>query len=415
MTILSHEFANIFPMMGEAEYAALVEDMRQNGYDAGSPITLYDKKILDGRNRYRAARELGIVPVYSQFEGDDSAALAFAIRANLHRRHLDSSQRAAIATELEVHFAEIARRKQLEAASRGGAATKDDYKKVTEIIPQPFYEKNIGEARAQAAEAIGGTNPHYVSDAKRIKAEAPQVFEKIKAGEITIPEAKREIRRAKTEEARAEIAEVGRAAQAQSERYSLLCADIRSGLPEVKNQSIDVIITDPPYPEKYIPLYDDLARLAARVLKPGGLCVVMIGQSYMPEIMALMKNHLRYHWVGAYLTPGAQSAQIWPRKVNPFWKPLLIFCNGEYGGGWFGDVVKSAVNDNDKSLHEWGQSESGMAEVVEKWSSAGDKILDPFCGAGTTGVCALRAGRLFVGADVSQEQIDIANGRMRIG
>jgi len=41
------------------------------------------------------------------------------------------------------------------------------------------------------AAAIAGSNPHYVSDAKRLKKESPETFEKLKAGEITLPEAKR--------------------------------------------------------------------------------------------------------------------------------------------------------------------------------------------------------------------------------
>jgi site-specific DNA-methyltransferase (adenine-specific) len=104
---------------------------------------------------------------------------------------------------------------------------------------------------------------------------------------------------------------------------------------------------------------------------------------------------------------------MWQRKVNTFWKPLLWFVNGDYDGEWIGDVAKSAVNDNDKRFHHWGQSVSGMADVVSRFTKPGDVILDPFCGAATTGVAALLSGRRFVGVDIDADHIQTAGQRLQ--
>jgi DNA modification methylase len=114
----------------------------------------------------------------------------------------------------------------------------------------------------------------------------------------------------------------------------------------------------------------------------------------------------------SYLTPGGQSPQIFPRKVNTFWKPVLWFVQGDYKGEWIGDVAKSAVNDNDKRFHTWGQSESGMAELVEKFTRAGDVILDPFIGGGTTAIVALKLNRQIIGVDKDAACIDTTRERI---
>ena len=194
--------------------------------------------------------------------------------------------------------------------------------------------------------------------------------------------------------------------------YRLIHSDIHTLDNHIPAESVDTIITDPPYPREYLHVYDDLARIAAITLKPGGSCFVMIGQSYMPDILASMAKHLTYHWTLAYLTPGGQAVQLWQRNVNTFWKPVIWFVKGTYTGKWLGDVAKSAVNDNDKRFHEWGQSESGMADLVERCSTQGDIILDPFCGAGTTGVVAITLGRSFIGADNDQSAQDRTEQRI---
>jgi len=195
-----------------------------------------------------------------------------------------------------------------------------------------------------------------------------------------------------------------------SNRWKLVHSDFREA--QIESDSIDAIITDPPYPFEYLPLYENLATLSLRALKPGGSLLVMVGQSYLPEIMQRLSAHLQYHWTLAYLTPGGQAPQIWQRKVNTFWKPVLWFVNGEFKGDWIGDVCKSAPNENDKRFHEWGQSESGMSDIISRFSKPNDLILDPFCGGGTTGVVSLRLKRRFIGIDIDIEAIENAKSRI---
>jgi len=113
--------------------------------------------------------------------------------------------------------------------------------------------------------------------------------------------------------------------------------------------------------------------------------------------------------------PGGQSAAINARCVNAFWKPVFWFVKGEYDGDWRGDVVKSDVNDNDKRFSDWGQSESGVARLIEAFTLPGELVLDPFVGGGTTAVVCVRLGRQFIGVDIKQKQIDITRARLANG
>ena len=212
-------------------------------------------------------------------------------------------------------------------------------------------------------------------------------------------------------ELRREDAQVTEAAFVTGD-YRLLECSIDRLAEEMEPESADLILTDPPYSKEALDLYSELSRFAELILRPGGSLLAMAGQSYLPDIFRRLNGDLQYHWTLAYLTPGGQAPQIWQRKVNTFWKPILWFVKGAYTGPWVGDVPKSPVNANDKRFHDWGQSEAGMAELVERFSKPGDLIVDPFLGGGTTGMAAINLGRRFIGADINAEAIQTAASRL---
>ena len=91
-----HEIANIFPLISEQELENLSKDIKQNGLL--NKIILFEGKILDGRNRLKACEIAKITPEFDIYKGD--APLNFVISLNLHRRHLNESQRGMIAAKL---------------------------------------------------------------------------------------------------------------------------------------------------------------------------------------------------------------------------------------------------------------------------------------------------------------------------
>src|SRR5437879_3857193 len=94
--LTSHPVADICPQMNPADYQKLKADIGKNGLR--EEIVLYNGQILDGRHRYRACIETGSEPKFRKYEGDDP--VGFVLSMNLHRRHLNPSQRAMIAAGL---------------------------------------------------------------------------------------------------------------------------------------------------------------------------------------------------------------------------------------------------------------------------------------------------------------------------
>ena len=177
--------------------------------------------------------------------------------------------------------------------------------------------------------------------------------------------------------------------------------------------SVDVVISDPPYEREAVALYAKLAQHAAVWLRDGGSLLAMAGQTYLPDVLcALASAGLSYHWTVAYLTPGGQAVQIFPRRVNTFWKPVFWFIKGRFGGDWVGDVARSKVNDNDKAFHAWGQSESGFADLIARFTRPLDTICDPMMGGGTTGAVALALGCNFIGVEQDAGTYEIARQRL---
>lgn len=101
----SHELADAFPMMSEAEFDGLKKDIAEHGLR--HPVVTFEGKILDGRNRKAAAQDLGIpcpeVKFEERYPGVDPAE--FVASENIHRRHMTQAQLTIAAEKLATALA----------------------------------------------------------------------------------------------------------------------------------------------------------------------------------------------------------------------------------------------------------------------------------------------------------------------
>lgn len=88
----THPAADAFPMMDANRLNDLIDDIREHGLI--EPVIIFEGKILDGRNRYKACLDLGIQPETKQFKGEDPWAFVWSL--NGARRDLVDEQRYLI-------------------------------------------------------------------------------------------------------------------------------------------------------------------------------------------------------------------------------------------------------------------------------------------------------------------------------
>ncbi len=395
--IEEHRLAALVPEMAEDEYAALAADIAARGLLV--PIVLFEGRVLDGRNRYRACLETETAPRFTEYDGTD--ALGFVASANLKRRHLTASQRAVLALAFEAEYAEKARERMAE----GGRVSQS-----CETLPG-------GPVRAAAkAAAIVGVSARLVSDAKRLQAEAPKTLAAVRSGDYSLGEglmrARRERNRITDAEARRVVlADVS--ADAQGPGWRMMAGDFRDRVAELPDGSVDAIVTDPPYTTETLELWADLAKHAARLLKRQGLLLALSGQIHLPDVMVRLGEHLSYGWVYVQLMGGANT-RILSRHIIQAHKPWLAYSNGPWPSGevnWHPDVTDPSTRA--KKLFAWQQGSDPAAWLLERLTRPGDVVLDPFTGAGTYGLAALGLGREFIGVEADAGRFALAMGRLK--
>ena len=108
------------------------------------------------------------------------------------------------------------------------------------------------------------------------------------------------------------------------EIHKCTCRDL---INHVEKESIDLILTDPPYPKEFLHCYRELAEFAVHALRPGASLLAMSGHAWMPELLQLMQiEGLKYNWM-IHFGPFTTNTHSLGRHVSMVrWKPFLWYC-----------------------------------------------------------------------------------------
>ena len=180
--------------------------------------------------------------------------------------------------------------------------------------------------------------------------------------------------------------------------------DFRELSAGIEDDSVDLIFTDPPYDGDSVVLYEDAARIAARILKPGASMIAYSGQRHLPDVLAGMSKHLRYWWTIAGVHEGGNQ-MLQKLGIRCGWKPLVWFVKDTRGDvqNVMLDVVRG---DREKDAHEWQQSQIEAVQLIEKLCAPGGVVVDFCLGGGTTAVACKHLGRRFIGFEVNAQSLE---------
>lgn len=247
--------------------------------------------------------------------------------------------------------------------------------------------------------------------------------------------------------------------------YAENCLDTMARMPD---GFIDLTVTSPPYDNlrKYNGYefdFEPIARELFRVTKKGGVVVWVVGDAtingsetgtsfrqalYFKEIgfnlhdtMIYSKDGFRYPFPNRYhqtfeymfvLSVGAPAAvnllkdrrnkhletngTNLKRELDGSWSRREGFTPTEFGARyniWQYGIGKYKTTSDPEA---WGQPaifpESLARDHILSWSNEGDLVYDPFMGSGTTAKAAHQLNRRWIGSEISEEYVELANKRL---
>jgi predicted methyltransferase len=392
---INEEFKKLIPPLTPEEFKQLENNCMNEGIREA--ILTWNGYIIDGHNRYEIAQrwQLDYNTKEKVFK-DESEVKEWMILNQFGRRNLSNYQRSVLALELEGVFKRKAEDNLIESGK--------NYGKGCQISDKPIIEKiDTKKEIAKLAEVSHDT----IAKVKTIQQKAPEeVKAKLSTGEISINQAYQEIK--KEEKVKERIQEREKLAEEGAKKtidIDFRLGDFMDVFSDIPDGSIDCIITDPPYPKEYLDQWSKLSMFAKRVLKPNGYCIAYSGQMYLPEVMHRMSEHLDYYWTFAVYHQG-QTQIVNGVNLICRWKPVLIFQNGK-------SKIKNTIQDyfiseqREKSGHDWQQSQSGVAYLIEMFTNPGDLICEPFAGSGTTIIVAREKSRNIIAAEIHENSYNI--------
>jgi len=399
-----HPAAELFPMLSESELVALADDIKEQGL-LQSLTLLPDGTLLDGRNRLAACTRAAVRPRFVVYSGTDP--IGYIVSINVRRRHMTEGQLSFFSLEVEKQY---------------GAETKVlESQRKSKVTLAPGRESNEPKWSADKAAKAIGVSGRSVSRAKALQKLADTdddvvpIVEAVKAGTLPLKtaeaQAKRITKQKEEQTARVIImAEVP--SDATGEHWRMYVGDFRDRLAELPNGSVDLIVTDPPYPQEFQHLWSDLAKHASRVLVPQGILVALTGKIQLPQVMTRLGEHLQYGWMYSQPLPGSHS-RILARHTLQAWKPWLAYSNGEWPSGridWHPDVLNPSARAKD--LYRWQQDPEPARMLIDSLCPPGGTVLDPFTGTGSYGFLAIEMGRKFIGVEADAERFAVAVERV---
>lgn len=430
----------------ENKVAQLAESIRLVGLRHAITIS-EDNVLIAGRHRLAAVKRLGKKTIKAEIlPVSGIIAELVSIDENLIHASLTFLEESEHLRRREEILAELGQRAPPHAPRKGedGKRVRDRAPliKTTKVIAaEAGMSERSAQERLQVAKSIESTARNKIRDTPiadnkaellRIAqledpADQNAVVDMVIRKECkTIKEA---VSKLKRDEQRKEFSNLAADVKKLPDTIKLICQDFFDAEGDdkfLKHNSIDVIITDPPYVDEWKENWAPFLGIAADVLKPGGFLICYVGHMRLPEFFAGLRetqinaesgsaisktNKLEFFWECSLDQSGSIKA-VHARSVQCGHKPILIAYKPpmKQPYKYFNDLIRGSGRS--KKHHDWEQSVEELIPLIDAFTKPGDTVLDPFGGACTTAVACKKTARKCICYDLFEENIKIGTKRV---
>ena len=202
---------------------------------------------------------------------------------------------------------------------------------------------------------------------------------------------------------------------------AIYCCDNREVLPLFPDRRFDLVLTDPPYGIDIIGGSKSFGSIGGSNIVRVNRYAPVFGDDEKPDLtecFRLSTNQIIFG--GNYLDlPISKGWIVWDKKCRNDWDDN--FSDGELAWTSFDKVLKVYrclymgllhPHQLEKRCHPTQKPLELISWILRNYSTAGDSILDPFLGSGTTCVAAKILGRKSIGIEISEKYCEIAKKRL---
>ncbi|MBD3155365.1 MAG: hypothetical protein GF368_01790 [Candidatus Aenigmarchaeota archaeon] len=389
--IIDDEFKTFIPPLTEEEFSALEQSIINEG--CRDPLVIWDNIILDGHNRYNICMKHNLIfkRVEKNFDNKEQAKI-WILENQLGRRNLNEAQRIDVVDRL------FGLKEQQDAKERT--------KMGKENLPDP---KKAGQSRDKLGQKAKVSGRTY-QKGKKIKDTNTELWDQCKQGEISIDKAYKEVQNQEKEQKREEKSKQGEHINPKDYDITFKQGDFIDVLDDIADNSVDLILTDPPYPIDYIAEWSKLGEFAKKKLKKHGFLIAYCGHKNLYQSMLRLEVYLDYYWIFS-LKHSGNTKLISFNNIEAGWKPILVYQKGfKKIPNKTKDFIEGAGRS--KFNHEWEQSLGELEYLITQFTNENNIVVDPFAGSGTVLVASKKLKRISIGAEQNKKTYNIAKKRI---
>jgi DNA modification methylase len=405
LKILPEIEENLFPLKPE-ELNLLEESILSEGVRDALVVWPKDGELIlvDGHNRYRIAKEHNIpFEIKEKHFNDLDEVKVWIINNQLGRRNLPDYVKFELVQKKKKILLEIGRQKKI----NDGKIARDKQLGVLSLSDKTPKEPH--NTQKEIAKDLGWSTGKVAMADVVYKKGTEELKEKLRREEMSIKQAYKKV----SKQARKEKILNKRLADVDNfkdnDRVRLILGDFREA--DIEDESVDLILTDPPYGIEFEDLWEDLGKFAQRVLKPSRFLVSYFGHLNLIDYYNILNKYLKYYWTFCLVHSGNKQL-IHPRNVRCGWKPIVVFQKEPF------EMIIDAVDDiiegsgREKELHEWQQGMEELFPLIKAFSFENELVLDPFMGSGTVVMASLFENRRAIGIEIDEKYYQIAGERI---